>query len=325
MNTAASAEESEPFLQHPANATRQIAERFGCTVLDNPRVQQEYAKYIGFTGARGKAAIFIDSDESFESELSLAARAQVMRAHPDYRFVMSSGYRKPPGASAVNDYINMFSDPFAYFMSGVSGEAGLFEEGWRKRFEVVEEGGLFTGFVVPPGAIQPTVDMAAGNTVDLEFLSREFAREMESSIIIPRIFYLVAGAAPRIALLKGDAIVHYSADSMRTYLNKLDWRVKVNIHYKDIPGTGYSNREQYQPARANAKKLLFLPYALTFVAPLAQGIAKAGRLRRPVALLHPFFTFYVGVDIVWQQALKMMGRKPSLKTYGKQEQELDLD
>lgn len=304
--------------------TRQIAERYGCRVLENPRVQQEYAKYIGLTEARGRAVVFIDSDESFESPKALAKRERMFGEYPSYKFLHASGYRKPPGASPTNDYINLFSDPFVYFLSGVSGEAGLLEEGWKKRFDLLEENETFAGFKLSGSEVMPTVDLCAGNTIDLDFVRSEFGDEFESTLIIPQLFYMIAGPGGGIAVLKDDAIVHYSADRMRTYVRKLDWRVKVNIHYRDIPGTGFANREQFQPRWVQWKKYLFMPYALTVVVPLAQAVVVAVRRRRPIALVHPALCIYVALDIIWQYGQKALGRRPPIKTYGSEQKVLDL-
>jgi glycosyltransferase involved in cell wall biosynthesis len=307
------------------DATRDFAERYGCRLLENPMVQQEYAKYIGLTEARGRAAVFIDSDESFVSRDALARRSRVFSDSPSYKFLMLSGYRKPEGASPINDYINMFSDPFAYYMTGIGGEVGLFAESWKKRYRCVEETADFIGFVVPQGRPLPTVDLCAGNTLDVDFVRSEFAAELESPMVIPRVFYMVLEKAGKVAILKDDPIVHYSADRFRTYLKKLNWRVKVNIHYQEMPGTGYSNREQYQAGWIKYKKYFFLLYGLTVIVPLLQALNKGIKTKRPVALLHPVLCFYVAVDICYQYTLKVRGKRLPLKTYGSEEKTLDFD
>jgi len=305
--------------------TREIAARFGCEVLDNPMVQQEHAKYIGLQNARGKAAIFIDSDECFESRGSLAARAGVLRDHPSYKFMLAGGYRTPPGASAINDYQVHFADPFNYLLTGTSGDAGLFVDSWKKLYDVVEETDDFAGFELSADKVQPTVDLCAGSTVDMEYVRGEFAEELKDPLVPPRLFYLSARKSPRVAILKEDFIVHYSADSLRTYLKKLDWRVKTNIHYPDVVAIGYVNRERFEPRRIRIKKYLFIPYAFTVVVPLAQGIREAVRTGKLVCLLHPVLSFYAAADICWQYLMKAIGRKPALKTYGTNTQKLDLD
>jgi glycosyltransferase involved in cell wall biosynthesis len=305
--------------------TREIAARYGCRVVENPRVQQEYAKHVGLLEARGHVALYIDADECLANPGALARTRRVFDEHPSYRFVMSGGYRKPEGASAINDYINMFSDPFAYFMTGVGGQEDLFRDCWKRRYETIEDNDLFTGFRIGARDILPTVDLCAGNAIDADYAKTELAGEIEDPMVIPRMFYFLMDRTKRVAMLKDDPIVHYSADRLRTYVKKLGWRVKVNVHYREMPGTGFSNREVYQGGIARFKKYLFVPYGLTVVAPLAQAIRVWRRTGRAIALIHPALCFYVALDICWQFALKAAGRRPELKTYGAGEQKLDLE
>jgi glycosyltransferase involved in cell wall biosynthesis len=304
--------------------TRDIAGRFGCRVVENPKVQQEYAKHIGLLESRGHVVLYIDADECLANPRALARTRQVFDEHPRYRFAMSSGYRKPEGSSAIHDYINMFSDPFAYFMTGVGGQEDLFRDCWARRYEMIEDNDLFTGFRIGAGDILPTVDLCAGNAIDAEFARSELAGVIADPMVIPQMFYLLMDRTKAVAMLKDDPVVHYSADRFRTYLKKLAWRVKVNVHYREMPGTGFSNREPYQAGVARFKKYLFIPYALTVVLPLAQAVRVWRRTGKPVALIHPVLSMYVALDICWQLALKMAGRRPELKTYGAGERKLDL-
>lgn len=304
--------------------TLEVAKKNGCRILHNPMVQQEHAKWMGLREACGRVVVFIDSDESFGSPITLAKRERVICGFEGYRFLLSGGHRKLPGASSINDYQNLFADPFTYFMTGTSGEAGLFIECWRKRYQVVEETGDFAGFTIPQQKVQPTVDFGAGGTIDIDFVRRELSEELKSPLVVPQLFYLIIQLSPKVAILKDDFVFHYSADNLKTYLRKLDWRVKGNIHYRDVVAVGFANREPYQPLWVSYKKYLFIPYALTVVLPLLQGIVKAVRKRKPIALVHPFLCFYVAVDIVWQYLLKAAGRRPTLKTYGSNSQDLDL-
>jgi glycosyltransferase involved in cell wall biosynthesis len=305
--------------------TRDIAVRYGCRVLDNPMVQQEHAKFIGLNEAAGSVVVFADTDEVFGNPDSFAARERILRDHPEYKFILGGGYRTPPGALAINDYQNLFADPFNYFLTRTSGDADLFIDCWKRLYDLVEETDDFAGFDLSPDRVQPTVDLCAGSTADMEYVRSELAEDLKEPLVPPRLFYLMAQKSPRVAILKNDFIVHYSADSFRTYVKKLDWRVKANIHYPEVVAIGYVNREKYEPARIKLKKYLFMPYAFTLVVPLAQGISKAVRLKKPVALLHPLLSFYAASDICWQYLMKAVGRRPALRTYGSNAQKLDLD
>ncbi len=93
--------------------TLHIAKEWDARILVNSQKQQEYAKHIGLLAGEGEYAIFLDSDEVFEDPLALRKRIKTFKEVSQLRIVLSGGYRKPENASSINDYINIFADPFA--------------------------------------------------------------------------------------------------------------------------------------------------------------------------------------------------------------------
>ncbi|MDD5448965.1 MAG: glycosyltransferase [Actinomycetota bacterium] len=298
--------------------TLKIAKKHGCKILANPKRQQEYAKHIGLLSAKGKLAVFLDSDEQFGNKDALVNREKLWKNYPQYKFILFGGYQKPPGASPINDYINIFGDPFAYFMTGIPGEAPLRQESWKKSLPVERETDDFIGFDLSGNRALPVVDLCAGNTLDLAYFKSEFHEYLEDPLLVPQAFYIVARHAKKVAMCKDDPIIHHSADSLKTYLGKLKWRVIVNTHFKDIPGTGFSNREKYQPRWRRVRKYIFPLYACTLVVPTIQAFSFAIKYKKPVLLIHPILCFYVAVEIGFNMLLKVLGRKPKLPAYGKE-------
>jgi glycosyltransferase involved in cell wall biosynthesis len=309
-----------------ADKTLEVAEKYGCKLLQNPKTQQEYAKHIGLLKAKGSVAIFLDSDEAFESPDAIAKRVTALKGDNEFqaKVVIFGGYKKPAGASAINDYINIFSDPFAYFMYGISTQAGLLQESWQKRFGNFTEVETLFKFQLQPQAEKPLVDMCAGNAIDLDYLRLAFQSQLNDPLIVPKVFYLIVAKTGKVALLKNDATIHYSADSLKKYVSKLKWRVLVNVRYKNMPGTGFSNREAYEPTAFAKKKYLFVPYALTVVMPLSQSILLAIKYKKPILLIHAPLTFFVGVNILWQYFLATFNVPVKLKAYGKDDKVLEV-
>lgn len=299
------------------DATRKIAEEYGCKILSNPKVQQEYAKHIGILQGSGDIALFLDSDEVLESKEALKNRVEAFEQNPRCKIVLFGGYKKPQNANAINDYINIYSDPFAYFMYGISTENGIIQDSWKEHYSNYVEKPNYIEFTFHDKDIKPLTDMCAGNCMDLKYFRDTFATEINNPLIVPKIFYLVISDAPTVILLKNEATIHYSADSFKKFFAKLKWRVQVNIRFQDIPGTGYTNRENFEPKFFKYKKYFFIVYALTLVVPMAQALVLFSRYRRPILLIHPILTFYVAVQILWQYFLKIINVPVNLKAYGK--------
>lgn len=296
------------------DATPRIAEQFGARVVPNPRVQQEYAKHLGLLQARGRYAMFLDSDEVLSAPDALSRRIRVLREHSDVGIVLTGGYRKPEGASAVNEYINLFSDPFAFFMQRLSSDYRYFYSSMVRAYGGEPDAEGFAKLLFREAL--PVVDISAGNTIDLEYFRHRFATRIEDVTVIPLVFTLIARDGKAAAILNEDYVFHYSCDTFSRYLRKLRWRVLMNVHHSQEPGVGFTNREALQPLSVRIKKLAFMPYSLTIVLPALDGLVMAISKRSPVALLHPFFSFYVGAQIVMQMGLKLLRMSPQIVKYG---------
>jgi glycosyltransferase involved in cell wall biosynthesis len=301
-----------------------FAKQYGAIVLENPKTQQEYAKHIGLMAARGKYVVFLDSDEVFERKDAITLRIDLMERNPRLKMVLSGGYRRPPEVSAVNDYINTFSDPFAFFMNRICPDARFFPHDMAHKYGVRGEDKDSYELVFDATRSLPVVDLCAGNTIVSDYLREALGSRLEKAEIIPRVFYELVTHGAAIAVLKSDAIVHYSADNFRTYFRKLRWRVIVNTHYQHIPGTGFANRESFQPLWYRGKKYLFVPYAWTLVLPLIDSIYYWIRTRQVACLMHVPLSFYTASHIALQFARKLFGSKPAIFTYGQETKRLDL-
>jgi len=301
--------------------TRTIAKEYGAVIVENKKVQQEFAKHLGILKASGQYCVFLDSDEVFDCKDALRKRVRAFRSNKDVKVILSSGYTKPEGASAINDYINTFADPFSFFMYGVT----FNWKSWKSKFKKQKDSGEYTLFFFEKGDLLPLVDMCAGGAIDVLFFRSEFRETIEDEMIVPKIFYMIVGKTGQAAVLKDDSITHYSSDSYKKYLNKLKWRIIANIHYRAIPGTGFANRDDFQTAGFRLRKYFFIPFALTLILPLIVSLTYAAKERKSVLLLHWPLTVYTAIIILYQYLLKIIKVKPKLKTYGSETKVLKLD
>lgn len=301
--------------------TKLIAEEYGCRFFDNYKIQQEYAKHIGILKAKGKFAIFLDSDEVLGNDTAIRDRIDILTNYPYIKVVQSGGYKKPDKYSAINDYINNFSDPITFFMNGISSESDLFIKSCKRKYKTFKDFSNFTEFEFRKNDVLPTVDMCAGNTIDLKYFKDLLKDSIKNDKIIPKIFYILIKNTNKTAILKNDFIIHYSADSYKKFLDKIKWRVVVNVHYKEIPGTGFSNREQFQPTWYKLKKYFFIPFAFSLIIPLLISIYHSMSRKKLILLIHFPLTVYTASIILHQYFLKLIGIKPILKPYGSEQKE----
>ena len=296
--------------------TLQIAKEWDARILVNPQQQQEYAKHIGLLMGEGEYAIFLDSDEVFEGPLALRKRIETFKEVSELRIVLSGGYRKPKDASSVNDYINIFADPFAWFMQKTNSESDFKIQSWNHNYQLVDDKENYASYDFSNGYKLPIVDFCAGATLDLSWLRRELKTELLNEGAVPRLFYLIIKKSHVVAVLKNDPIIHYSSDSYLKFIAKLSWRVKANIHYSQIPGVGFMNRVEFQPSTQRIKRYFFMIYAASIVAPFLDGVVQFIKTRKVAALAHLPLTVITLVLISYNYFLKICRFQPKMLTYG---------
>ncbi len=296
--------------------TLQIAREYGCSVLANEKVQQEYAKHLGLLQARGEYLMFVDADEVLDNPDDIRIKVDTLRREESPIFIGSSGYKKPPGASPINDYINLFADPFAAFMYRMPYDSRAYVPSMRLRYTVIREDAEAIVLAFTPRDELPLMDLAAGVLIHAPRLASVLGGTANDAAVIPQLLYRASLHSHTMGLTKHCPITHDSADTLARYLRKLMWRVVVNVHYPALPGTGYSNRLAFQNAGMRLKRLLFVPYAITMIGPALESVVVAIRRSCPVALIHAPLSLFLALYILFQVLLRRVGITPKLTSYG---------
>ncbi len=108
-------------------------------------------------------------------------------------------------------------------------------------------------------------------------------------------------------------MLHYTKSDYRTYIKKLKFRVINNVF--DSNGSGYSARAMINKKLCN-RRFLFPVYAISIAFPLIDGIKMCIYYKHPIYLMHPVFSFYVLIQIVFQYLLKFLGLRSVNNAYG---------
>lgn len=301
--------------------TFEIAERYGCRVINNPRTEPVYGKFLGYTKAQGHYVIYIDTDEVMENKDSLLYKYEVFQKNKDIHAVIGSGYKNPKGYPIINNYINEFGDPFSAFMYDLSKDARFFLKEMKNRYQLVEEKQHHAIFSLAGIKDMPLIELCAGGSMfDARFMKKEFPETTKKPELIPHFFYLLQSKSPLIAITKNDVLIHYSADTLSKYANKIRWRVKNNIyHVSDMGESGFSGREKYSRKFFQNKKYLFPLYVYTIVFCLFDSIRLSLTRKNIYYLIHFPLCIFTANLIMYHFIRKLLGYHPQLESYcGKQ-------
>lgn len=298
--------------------TLKIAKQFECKVLNNPRTEPVYGKFLGYLAAKGQYIMYLDHDEVMENVDSINIKMRAFKKSAKIKAVAGSGYKNPEGYPFINSYINEFGDPFSFFIYKLSKDANFFAQTMKERYPIFLENKFFTAFDLSKIKSLPIIELVAGGSMfDAATLKKEYPQTLKRYVLLPHYFYLLHSKYPFIAITKNDVLVHYSADNLKKYLNKIKWRVKNNIYHKsDMGESGFSGRNKFQPLMFRLKKYLFIPYAYSLIFPLMDAVWLVVSRRNLLYFLQFLLTIYTANLIIYHYFLKyMLGLKPKLRSY----------
>lgn len=298
--------------------TFEIAEQFNCRVINNPRTEPVFGKYLAYLNAQGKYAIYLDHDEVLENKKSITLKISAFKSSNKVKAVIGNGYQSPKGYPFINNYINEFGDPFSFFIYRLSKNEDFFTNTMKKHYSVVLENQSFTIYDFSKVKSFPLIELVAGGSMlDILYFKKEFPQTLKRFELIPHLFYIMLSKNPYIAVTKNDILTHYSADTYKKYFNKIKWRIKNNIyHASDIGISGFSGREKFQSKFLRFKKYLFIPYAYSIILPLMDTLILIISRKKLIYFLHLPLIIYTANLIIYHSFLKkILGIKLKLKSY----------
>lgn len=292
--------------------TLKIAKNYGASVLSNPLVQPEHAKLLGLKAAKGRYAMFLDSDEVLRNPGSIREKVRLLEDNRACKNIVTTGLISPGNFPFISNYINKYGDPFSYFIHRIDG--GNYYDSMRKRFEVETETNKYEIIKFKKNDTIPIVD-GGGHFFDLTYLkSIENIGNKQLSAIV---FGAMCSRTHRLGVLKDDYVEHHSTSSIRTYLNKIRWRIVSNLSLagKSIPG--YKGREKFINKGHKLKKYLFIPYALLIIPAMIDSISLSAKHNDFRYIIHLPLSFYTAVEIIIQTIkIFIFGITTGVEPYG---------
>jgi len=293
------------------DATRQIAKKFECKILDNLKVQPEFAKHIGITQAKGKYCVFLDSDEQLLNKKSFQIKFDLLESNLGVKNVLIGGLKNPKGYPFINEYASRFGDPFSYFMYGV--DAGDFIESLKHRFKSKIETKEYIIYNVK-NEITPICD-GGGHFFDLDYLKTII--DISKQKIVSVIFDSMVNRTKKFAIVRNDYIEHYSNTGLSSYLHKVDWRIINNIQNSNDGIVGFSERQKILLNKFNKKKYIYIFYTLTLIALMLDTLFIIVKKKNLNFYMHFFLNLYTICMIIFYYLLHSLKFKNKLMPLGK--------
>lgn len=277
-----------------------IARRYQTVILENKRRLPEFAKEIGFLQAKGRYAIYLDSDEMFVSRDSFQRRISFLQKHRKVKNLVSTGMLCKKGETGINRYANYIGDPFSnYVYDHFDGYNRL--EGMKKIYRHVKTDGGYI-FRFQSNTCLPLFD-ALGNMFDLKYAHEMYDRTGDKKNFAANIFYNLAVKSKCAAMLEDDFVIHQPGMGFLDYMEKLKWRIKNNLFRSE--GVGFSAREKSEVMLSKRKYLFMLHNILVFPA-LAKAVRLSLHNRDGYFMMHFFISEILCFMIFWYAICKIL-------------------
>lgn len=297
------------------DSTLEIAKKANCKIIDNPKTEPTYAKWLGFSKCTGKYLITIDHDEVMENKDSILLKVKAAEEHPYCKVVMCSGYKRPLEYPALNQYLSDFGDPFSLFMYNCPKDYQFLLPFLKKYFTIEVDNENYS-LILFGGKRVILVELdCLGTMLEVPYFRNIVNNSKDPENTFSMLFYIMLEKGDTsVIVIKNDPLVHYSVDSLKAYLPKLKWRICNNIHFPEQGNVGFTGRQQYQKI-SQYKKYLFIPYSLSIIIPFVHSIVLSVRRKNPIYLMHPVLCLYVTFEILYQYSLKLFGKTPAFTSY----------
>lgn len=299
------------------DSTLEIAAKYNSRIFINTKVDQVYAKHIGYRKAAGRYILFLDSDEVLYSKNSIKDKVSALIKNPNAPVAISSGYRVARGYPSINLYLSDLGDPFTYFMYRDSKDSSFFIKNLISKYKKINEDEHSIVLNFSKSKNPPFIELTSmGALIDLYYVREHLPRVFKDYAIHTHLYYLLNSQNRDFVIMKNDIITHYSASSLKKYLNKIKSRIKNNIFVTDMGKAGFDGRELYQPTKYLIKKFMFIPYVLLVLPSLVDSIVLALRRQNTIYLIHFFLSWYALFTIFYFYILKILNIKTNLVGYG---------
>lgn len=292
------------------DATREIARRYGATVLENPHRLPEPAKVIGMERAAGRYIIKQDSDEELLYATQIEERINLFRQNPEVKCVVYDVQCPGKEGGLASRYVCTCGDPFTQFVyRQKKGTIDTFQKNSVKRQGRAHVLAFRSGEPTPIGD-------GATTMTDLDWVKQEFPGEWDDIRFVCAMTNRIIQRTGCCGCIQGDNIRHHVKAGFATYLSKLRFRVQNNLFHQQESGFSARAADAVN-TRFARRKYWFVLYAATVVGPLADSIRMAVRDKDPSMLLHIVYVYYVCLYIVYCLLAAKLGKKTRVQSYGK--------
>lgn len=285
--------------------TREIANKFGAKIIENPEILHEPGKTIASKAAKGELLFYTDADNTIVGKEWLMAMVKPYLSEDNVLGLLPQT-TAPPDSPSINRYLGyLFTDPLTWFIYGAAANPA----DYHKRYKPLIANQDYEIYQFR-AEDHPLFGLSQGVGVSKTFQRGGLG---QADDILSGIQLIKQGG--RIAYVPKAHVYHYHVDGLANFMAKYRWRVRHNLN-QQVKGMGMVNRLQYYDLGKKFRRLLFIPYSLTLIGPLIDSVRLCIRFRDEVMLWHGPACLVLSWLILSEYGRKMFKLPTKLGEYG---------
>jgi len=286
------------------DTTRDIAKKFNAKIIRNKKVYQEYGKTEASKKATGSLLFYVDADNVLATDSFVASVVDVYLKHPEVMGYLPQTI-PPEHSHPIDRYMGyLFTEPLTWFIYKNAANPKDFHKSYIPLFT----SSAYELYRFPKDRI-PLFGLAQGVATNRRFVRGTFDYADD---ILSGIKLIQEGGI--VAYIPSATLYHYHIRSYGQFVQKYRWRVQNNFS-KTIKDTGLVSRMSYFSPSQKFRIFLFLPYALSVIFPLLDGIRLTIRYRDTVMLYHPIISYTLAWIIIIERIRVLFYHKPDIGHY----------
>ena len=237
------------------DCTVDIAEKYNCLIIDNPKKLAEPGAFLAHQIATGDIKVFLAADVVLPHKDWIREMVKPFIADKEvygaFTHILPS-----PGDNSFNRYYSLLHvEPFSWFVYGYASDPKKYQD----VYPIAEQNDSYTVFRFDLPR-HPLIAFAQGFCLRKEFVRKE---EYEDDDILPVIQMIEDGY--KLAYVQNAGVYHFHLEGFRQYLKKFQWRIRNSLKGENA---GFDRRRQYLSSARKLKKYIFVFYGCTFIGPL---------------------------------------------------------
>lgn len=273
--------------------TLEIAKKYECRVVHNPKKLTNPGVALALKKVTAEIRFVMDADNELPQDNWIKLMIQPFIHDPDIWGVFTHMIPAPADKGLNRYYSLLHVDPFNWFVYRDAANPRKFEKCYKTVFK--GDGYIIFQFET---VNHPLFGFGNGFAHRKGFIRKN---EYEYDDILPFIQMIEEGY--KIAYVPKAGIYHHHLKNFGHFLRKYQWRIKSCLYKANF---GFVKREKYLSFSRRFRKYLWIPYGLSFVSPLFDGLRWSFKDRNTVWLWHPLACFALCVEILYEAVKKKL-------------------